>query len=166
MSFVTCHSSNKQIGHFMRCEKVCNLNRGRGLSSSRCQVASWVVKQSTYVTTFPRFFKAVEIRMQTNPERGALQQTSRSLELASHSDKTWGLNSNNCGFVIRLLENNQLTYSHIILACSNCTQAIVRLLQWQKPNNETKYIQIIQSADSVHILWSTLYVWHLLVFEA
>ena len=42
---------------------------GRGLSCSRCQVASWVVKQSTYAT-FRRFSKADEIGMQTNPERG------------------------------------------------------------------------------------------------
>ena len=57
-----------------------NLNGwGRGLSYSGCQVASWVVKQSTYAT-FRRFSQADEIWMQTNPERGTLQQTRRGVQ--------------------------------------------------------------------------------------
>ena len=38
------------------------------------------MKQSTYVTTFLRFFKADEIEKQTNRERGTLQQASYGLK--------------------------------------------------------------------------------------
>ena len=53
MSFVTYHPSNKQLGHFIGREAVyCNLNSNvvvAGVEGVGCLVASWVVKQSTYV---------------------------------------------------------------------------------------------------------------------
>ena len=74
------HLSYKQKCHFMGHETVFfNSNSrekehgwGRRLPCSRCHLASWPVKQSTYVTTFRRFAKVDEIGIQTNPEKGSL----------------------------------------------------------------------------------------------
>ena len=69
MSFVTYHPYYKQRGHFMERETVyCDLNgnmvEGVGCPGpSRCRVASWVMKQSAYVTTIWRFSQADEIGM-------------------------------------------------------------------------------------------------------
>ena len=68
MSFVAYHPSSKQIVNHMGREQstatwIAKWLRA-WLSSSYCQVASWVLKQSTYATTFRRFSKADEIGMQ------------------------------------------------------------------------------------------------------
>ena len=81
--FMTYHQSGTQIGHFMERETVyCDLNSkhgwGRGLSYSRCQVAPWAVKQSTYVTTFGGSAKLVRLECKRIPKEVPFNRLARA----------------------------------------------------------------------------------------